>query len=269
MEKENTQWLNLQGKVCVITGAVGGIGQAIAEGFLNSGAKVALLDLDENKINALATKLDPTMKNILPIKCDILQADNIIKAKNDIISKWKRCDTLVNNAGILRPNELSKISIDDWNSLLDVNLTGSLLCAQTFGEALKDTSGSIVHISSISGSHPQPYSGAYSASKAAMIMLSQQLAFEWGEFGVRSNVVSPGMIRTPLSEGFYSNEKSKQKRESVVPLKRIGVGEDIANVVLFLASQRASYISGQEMVVDGGFSQTLMSHIPRPGYDDE
>lgn len=269
MEKENTQWLNLEGNVCVITGAVGGIGQEIAKAFLSTGAKVAMLDIDGDKLNSLAAKFDSSMENILPIKCNILEANDIIEAKNKIFSKWGKCNTLVNNAGILRPSELSTISVDNWNNLLNVNLTGSLLCAQTFYEALKNTSGSVVHISSISGSHPQPYSGAYSASKAAILMLSQQLAFEWGEFGVRSNVVSPGMIRTPLSEKFYIDEKNKKRREAVVPLRRIGAGEDIANSVLFLASQRASYISGQEMVVDGGFSQTLMSHIPRPGYDDE
>lgn len=269
MENTNTQWLNLHGKVCVITGAVGGIGQEIAKAFLCAGAKVAMLDIDEGKLNALAAELDPTMENILPIKCNILEVDNITKARNDILSKWGRCDTLVNNAGILRPSELSTISIDNWNNLLNVNLTGSLLCSQTFYGALKNTTGSVVHISSISGSHPQPYSGAYSASKAAILMLSQQLAFEWGEFGIRSNVVSPGMIRTPLSEKFYSDEKDKKRREVVIPLRRIGTGEDIANIVLFLTSERASYISGQEMLVDGGYSQTLMSHVPRPGYDDE
>lgn len=268
MNKTNEQWLGMQGKICVVTGAVGGIGQAIVKGFLKSGAKVAMLDLDEAKLISIAKEFDPSGKNILPIKCDVLTVADIEKAKDAIVTKWGGCNILVNNAGILRPGELSKISINDWNNLLNVNLTGGLLCTQTFAESLQTASGVIVHISSISGSHPQPFSGAYSASKAAIIMLSKQLAFEWGAFGVRSNVVSPGMIRTPLSEAFYSDEKSKQKREAVVPLARIGNGEDIANAVLFLASDRASYISGQEILVDGGFSQTLMSHIPRPGYND-
>jgi NAD(P)-dependent dehydrogenase (short-subunit alcohol dehydrogenase family) len=97
-------------------------------------------------------------------------------------------------------------------------------------------------------------------------MLSRQLAFEWGPRGVRSNVVAPGLVRTPLSEAFYADEATKAAREAVVPMRRIGRTQDIADAVLFFASDRASYISGQEVIVDGGYAQSLMSHVPRPGY---
>jgi NAD(P)-dependent dehydrogenase (short-subunit alcohol dehydrogenase family) len=124
-----------------------------------------------------------------------------------------------------------------------------------------------VHIASISASQPQAFSGAYSPSKAAVAMLSRQLAFEWGPRGVRSNVVSPGLVRTPLSEEFYQTSSVLRRREEVVPVRRIGSPKDIADAAVFLSSERASYINGQEIVVDGGLSQTLMSHVPRPGYD--
>jgi NAD(P)-dependent dehydrogenase (short-subunit alcohol dehydrogenase family) len=110
-------------------------------------------------------------------------------------------------------------------------------------------------------------SGAYSASKAAVAMLSRQLAFEWGPRGIRSNAVSPGLVRTPLSESFYQAPGVKERREAVVPVRAIGRPLDIANVIVFLASHRAGYITGQDIVVDGGLSQTLMSHVPRPGYE--
>ena len=97
-------------------------------------------------------------------------------------------------------------------------------------------------------------------------MLSRQLAYEWGPRGVRSNVVSPGLVRTPLSESFYADPKTKAARESVVPLRRIGRVEDIADAVLYFASDRAGYVTGQEVIVDGGYAQTLMNHVPRPGY---
>jgi NAD(P)-dependent dehydrogenase (short-subunit alcohol dehydrogenase family) len=110
-------------------------------------------------------------------------------------------------------------------------------------------------------------SGAYSASKAGVAMLSRQLAFEWGPRGIRSNTVSPGLIRTALSESFYQAPGVKERREAIVPLRAIGRPLDIANVVVFLASFRAGYITGQDIVVDGGLSQTLMGYVPRPGYD--
>ncbi len=123
-----------------------------------------------------------------------------------------------------------------------------------------------MHVASIAGSQPQPLSGAYSASKAATVMMSRQLAAEWGPQGVRSNCVSPGLVQTPMSAAFYADADVKARREAMVPLRRIAGPEDMADVALFLASTRAGYITGQDIVVDGGLSQTLMGLVPRPGY---
>ena len=159
------------------------------------------------------------------------------------------------------------MALEDWQRMLDVNLTGYLRCAQAFGRPMLERGhGALVHIGSIAGQHAQGFSNAYSPTKAGVSMLSRQLAFEWGPRGVRSNVVAPGLVRTPLSEAFYADEQTKAAREAVVPMRRIGRVEDIAEVVLFLASDRAGYVSGQEIIDDGGFAQTLMSHVPRPGY---
>ena len=130
-------------------------------------------------------------------------------------------------------------------------------------------SGALVHIGSISGNHQQAFSNAYSASKAGVSMLSRQLAYEWGPRGVRSNVVSPGLVRTALSEAFYTDEKTRAAREKVVPLRRIGRVDDIADAVLYFASERTSYVTGEEIIIDGGYAQTLMSHVPRPGFNDD
>tara|TARA_R110002124_G_C8594914_1_gene483707 strand:- start:132 stop:515 length:384 start_codon:yes stop_codon:yes gene_type:complete len=123
-----------------------------------------------------------------------------------------------------------------------------------------------VHVASISASQPQPFSGAYSPGKAGVVMLSRQLAYEWGARGVRSNVVSPGLVRTPLSAAFYADNETLAARESMVPVGRIGDPVDTANAVLFLCSSRANYITGQEIIIDGGLSQVLMGQVPRPGY---
>ncbi len=129
--------------------------------------------------------------------------------------------------------------------------------------------GAIVHVASISASFPQGYSGAYSASKAGVVMVSRQLAVEWGPRGVRSNVVSPGMIRTPMTEAIYQAAGVHEARRALVPARRIGRPEDIADAVVFLASERASYITGEEIVVDGGLTRTLMGTIPRPGFEKD
>jgi NAD(P)-dependent dehydrogenase (short-subunit alcohol dehydrogenase family) len=149
-----------------------------------------------------------------------------------------------------------------------VNLTGYLLCAQAFGKAMIERGrGAIVHTASIAGSEPQAFSGAYSVSKAGVLMLSRQLAVEWGPHGVRSNVLSPALVRTPMSESFYQAPTVLERRAAAIPLGRIGTPEDMAQVVLFLASDRAGYVNGQEIIVGGGFEQMLMSLIPRPGFE--
>jgi NAD(P)-dependent dehydrogenase (short-subunit alcohol dehydrogenase family) len=125
----------------------------------------------------------------------------------------------------------------------------------------------MVHVASIAGSHPQGFSGAYSVSKAGIVMLSRQIATEWGPHGIRSNVVSPGLVETPMSAPFYAAPGVRARREAVVPAGRIGQPDDIADAALFLASPRASYISGDEITVDGGYTRMLMGLIPRPGFD--
>jgi NAD(P)-dependent dehydrogenase (short-subunit alcohol dehydrogenase family) len=254
-------WLGLEGRVAVVTGAAGGIGKAIARGFADAGARVALLDLDRAAVEAAAAETGGQ-----PVVCDVTDAGSVAAA----VAAVGPGDILVNNAAFLSPGNLDAVDIAAWHKMLEVNLTGYLRCAQGFGAAMLERgAGALVHVGSISGSHQQAFSNAYSASKAGVSMLSRQLAFEWGPRGVRSNVVAPGLVRTALSEAFYADPDTRAARERVVPLRRIGRVEDIAEAVLFFASDRASYISGQEVIVDGGYAQTLMSHVPRPGYADD
>lgn len=251
-------WLGLEGKVAVVTGAAGGIGNAIAKAFSDAGAEVMLLDLEQAAVQDAADSIGARA-----FACDVTDPESIAATVEAIGS----VDILVNNAAFLAPGNLDLTDIESWQKMLDVNLTGYLRCAQAFGAGmLARGSGALVHVGSISGSHQQAFSNAYSASKAGVSMLSRQLAYEWGPRGVRSNVVSPGLVRTPLSESFYADPKTKAARESVVPLRRIGRVEDIADAVLYFASDRAGYVTGQEVIVDGGYAQTLMNHVPRPGY---
>ncbi|MEN5278411.1 SDR family oxidoreductase [Brucella sp. TWI432] len=256
-------WLGLNGKTVVVTGAGGGIGQALARTFAGQGTRVVLLDRDTQRTAPLAESLGG---GALALACDLSRPDDVAAAAAKVEAEGG-ADILVNNAGILRPGPLESVSEADWSAMLAVNLTGYLAAAQAFGRGMiARGGGALVHVASIAGTQPQPASGAYSASKAAILMLSRQLAFEWGPKGIRSNSLSPGLVRTPLSEPFYKDEKVKAAREAMVPMRRIAMPEDMADVALFLASPRASYVTGQDLVVDGGLSQSLMGMVPRPGY---
>jgi len=266
---QRLDWLGLEGRVCVVTGAGGGIGSAIAEGFARGGGRVALLDRDGAASARVAAGLPAQPANVLPLTCDVADPDSVAAAASEILRVLGPCDVLVNNAGFLKPGPLASLPLSEWNAMLAVNLTGYFTCAQMFGgQMFGHGRGSIVHIASIAARQPQGLSGAYSVGKAGVVMLSRQMALEWGPRGIRSNVVSPGLIRTPLSEKFYQQPGAADRRAAIVPTRRIGTPCDIADAVLFLASDRAGYVNGDEITVDGGFSQVLMGQIPRPGYDD-
>lgn len=265
----NEDWLGLAGRVCVVTGAGSGIGAAIAQGLAAAGAAVALLDRDADAAWRVAGRLAEGGARVLAIGCDIADETRVEAAAVQVRESLGPCAVLVNNAGMLRAGSLESVSIADWNAVLAVNLTGYLLCARAFGrDMLEQRCGSLVHVASVSALHPQTRSGAYSASKAGVLLLSKQLAAEWGPQGVRSNVVCPGMIRTALSATFYEQPGFEARRAAVTASRRVGEPVDIANPVLFLASDRSAYVNGAEIVVDGGLDCMLMDMVPRPGFND-
>jgi NAD(P)-dependent dehydrogenase (short-subunit alcohol dehydrogenase family) len=266
--KANTDWLGLQGKVCVVTGAASGIGEAIATLLAEAGSRVVLLDRDIHGAQKLAQKLTLGGAFATPIFCDTRDEVNISSAAQQVQRELGSCYALINNAGMLRAGSLDQVGLDDWNDVLAVNLTGYMLCAKAFGTHMREAGeGSIVNVASIAGVTPQSNSGAYSASKAGVLLLSRQLAVEWGAAGVRSNAICPGMIRTPLSAKFYEEPGFEVKRAAVTASRRIGEPQDIANVAAFLASPRSAYVNAAEILVDGGMSSMLMDMVPRPGFN--
>jgi NAD(P)-dependent dehydrogenase (short-subunit alcohol dehydrogenase family) len=264
----SSDWLGLAGRVCVVTGGGGGIGRATALSLAKAGANVAAIDRDEKGLAATEAELHRHGGTHLVTSCDTTSAESVTAASNAIEKALGPCDVLVNTAAILRPGALDSLSLAEWNAVLAVNLTGYFLCAQIFGRQMRaQKRGSLVHVSSIAGSNAQGASGAYSVSKAGVIMLSQQLANEWGPHGIRSNVVSPGMVITPMSQSFYDTPGVTERRTAVTPMRRIGMPQDIADAVLFLASDRSAYVNGDEITVDGGYVRTVMNLIPRPGHE--
>jgi glucose 1-dehydrogenase len=178
------------------------------------------------------------------------------------VSEFGGLDALVSNAGIAKPGALTDVSLEDWDHMFSVNLRGAWLLAKAGYPHLRDSRGAACFISSMSGQLPHAGSGAYSPSKAALTLLAQTLALEWAPDGIRVNVVSPGMTRTGMTEQMYVDPQIKKAREDIIPLSRIGDPLDVANVIEFLVSPLSGYVTGQDVCVDGGFSKSILSHIP-------
>jgi glucose 1-dehydrogenase len=266
MAVEN-DWLGLSGKTVVVTGAAGGIGFGIAECFVAAGSSVLLLDNDATACEAAAERLGGAKNKVFARACDVSKAEQVKAAAAYLLEVLGPCDVLVNNAGILRPGAFATLALEDWQKLLDVNLTGPFLCSQTFGaHMLARRKGSIVHIASIAARFPQSFSGAYSASKAGIVLLSQGLATEWGPMGIRSNCVSPGNTRSGMTQPILAVEGVEASRVAMMPLRRIADPSDMGEVVLFLASERAGYVTGENISVDGGYARTILDLLPRHGY---
>jgi glucose 1-dehydrogenase len=269
MSQAQGNWLGLTGRVCAVTGAASGIGLATAQALAMAGAAVAVIDRDATGAADVARVIAadhgvPTVG----VGCDVADETAVRAAALHVREALGPVHGLVNNAGFLRAGSLEDGSLDDWNAVLAANLTGQWLCAREFGrDMLHAGRGAIVNVASISAMFPQTRSGAYSASKAGVLLLTRQLAAEWGPRGVRCNAVCPGMIRTALSAKFYEVPGFEAARAAVTASRRVGEPQDIAEPVLYLLSDRAAYVNGTELLVDGGLQCMLMDMVPRPGFN--
>jgi len=267
MNGPNNSFLGLSGQVAVVTGAGSGIGRAIALGLATHGARVAVLDRSSEGAEQTVAEIARGGGQSVAVACDVSARASVVAAAARVASAFGPAEVLVNNAGILRGGPLATLSDEDWDASISVNLGGCFLCSQVFGnQMLAQKKGTMVHIASIASYQATAGAGSYSVSKAAIAMLSQQIAVEWGKQGIRSNVVNPGMTRTPLTQARFDQPGNTERMELAIPAGRIARPQDIAEAVLFLASERSAYISGQELNVDGGFSRMLMSLLPRGDY---
>lgn len=244
-----------EGRVAVVTGASGGLGAAICERLRSSGAQVVQVDISYPE---QATEAN----GMLAVRCDIGDPASVAALAALVRERYRRCDVLVNNAAITTgPEKLETFPIDLWDRVFRVNLRGALLCAQALVPMmLERQAGSIVNVASITA-HVASRAGAYGPAKAALCALTHQMAVEWGPRGLRANSVSPGMIRTPLSETHYRDEARLHDRVSKIPTRRIGLPQDIGDAVAFLASDASAYVNGQDLVVDGGFLKASLVNL--------
>jgi glucose 1-dehydrogenase len=256
--------LDLTNRVCVVTGAASGIGRAVALGFAAEGAKVAILDKDAAGARATLAMVTGAGGRGMAVTCDTTDRSSLDAANLSVTRQLGDADVLVNNAGVGKYVPLAEVSLEEWNRVLAVNLTGYFLCSQIFGRAMLERgSGALVHVSSIGAEHPTSSMGSYSVSKAGATMLSRLLAAEWGPRGVRSNAVHPGLVHTPMTQANYAVPAVANARAKAIPLGRIAQPEDIAKVVLFLASPLAGYVNGAQILVDGGLASNLIRLLPR------
>jgi NAD(P)-dependent dehydrogenase (short-subunit alcohol dehydrogenase family) len=256
--------LDLTSTVAVITGAAGGLGSAVAEKFAASGATLVLLDVSAEALDPLCQRIVASgAPEPVALGCDVADFDQVEEVAQQVSETVGPCRVLVNNAGVYKRAPLEEHSIELWDHTIAVNLRGYFLCTRAFGRAmLKARDGSIVNVSSIAAQGPTPGAVSYCVSKAAVVALTRQTALEWGARGVRASAVSPGFVSTPMSSTFGKAELVR-KREQLVPLRQIATSEEVARVIGFLASEESSYVSGTNLTVDGGVTQTLSQTFPR------
>ncbi len=244
-------------KTAIVTGAGTGIGKAICQKLSQNNYRVGMLDLNEENVNEASKGIE----NSVPLHGDVTNQESIKKA----FEKFGEIpDLLVNNVGIVLFGPLEEHSVEDYSKSLNINLLGSFITSRILiNDMIKRGSGSIINMSSVNGVNPGIGIGAYPASKAGIISMTQQMAIEWGKFGIRVNCISPGFIDAGMSKPIYEDPKVRELRSGAVPSGRLGEADDIANAVLFLDSENASYVNGHNLVVDGGVISSVIAQLPR------
>lgn len=241
----------------IVTGGASGLGADMAKALVAAGYHVGVMDLDRDQTEAFCSDLG----NSVPL---VASVSDSLAVEAAFAEFGEAPDLLINNAGIVRVGPLHEQSVTDYIQVINTNLLGPSLCSRVAAKGMISRgSGHIINITSVNGIHPAPGVGLYAATKSALHSLTQLMSIEWGPLGIRVNSIAPGFIDAGMSKPFFENQKVRDKRSSGVPLRSLGEASDITNAVLFLDSEQAKYITGNEIVVDGGVTNSVFAHLPR------
>jgi len=247
--------MKLKGKVAIVTGASQGIGRGISLGLAEAGADVVVnCDRNVNGAETVANEIRALGRRAIVAQADVSKSNDVNRMIQQALRAFGTIDILVNNAGIFISSPIEDLREEDWDRVIGVNLKGVFLCCQAAGRYMieRKSGGSIINVASISGLMPEINGGAYTPSKAGVLGLTCLLAVEWAKYGIRVNALSPGPIMTPLQQAAYPSEKLLAARNRAIPMNRHGTPEEMAKVVVFLASDDSSYITGANITADGG-----------------
>lgn len=252
--------MKLNGKVTIITGASGGIGKSVAQKVLEEGSKVVLVSRNKNKLKKTVEELGKN-DNLIYMAADVSHESEVLSVIEQTLTAFDKIDNLINCAAIINdPTPFHLMTEDQWTNLINVNLKGTFQPIKAvIPLMIEQKSGNIINISSLLGVRaiPKVPFSVYGVTKAGIIMLTKSIAVEYGQYNIRCNCIAPSTIRSPMMEPYLQDENAKRMLEGSFPLKRIGDPEDVANAILFLASDDSKWITGTVMTLDGGISAKL------------
>ena len=243
--------MELKGKVALVTGGAQGIGKAVALMLARHGADVVVADVNLEKAAETAKEVEATGRGAMAVSVDVTRLSDVENMVESAIGRFGRIDILINNAGIARDKLILRMTEEDWDAVLDVNLKGTFNCTKAVIKHMsKQRSGKIVNIASVVGEMGNAGQANYSASKAGVIGLTKTIAREFSQRGINVNAIAPGYIQTPMTDVLP--DKAKEELKRMIPMERLGQPEDVAYAVLFLVSDASSYVTGQVLNVNGG-----------------
>ena len=249
---------NLNGKISVVTGGSGALGQVMALGLAKFGSEIVIADIIPDRADQTIKQIDALKRKALTIQVDVTDTRDVKKMGDLVLDEFGRIDILVNAAGIAIRSTAENTQEEDWNKVISVNLTGTFLCSQAVGQVMiKQKGGKIINIASVVGQkglfHPADLACSYCASKGGVIQLTRALSAEWAKFNIRVNAIAPTYFKTGMAEPLLSNKEFYNYLMVKIPLGRIGEPEELVGPLIFLASEASTMVTGHVLNVDGGW----------------